>query len=128
MKDCTSLKKLELEIYDTQQDNLYNEILNLYMIRHGVDGKTLARLIGVTEPTISYWRTGKRLPKSDMLYYIAKALDLTIFERTKQFSACNTTQYLGGLATYLRTAVQDGCGDDELGVIKLVLERLPEIE
>ena len=47
-------------------------------IQAGMEQKELADAVGVTQPHVSNWESGKRIPTTAMLPAIAKALGCTV--------------------------------------------------
>lgn len=57
--------------------SIFSERVNKLMCHYKLSQKELAAKVGVTESAMSYYVQGKRVPRSDILTKIAKALNTT---------------------------------------------------
>ena len=59
-------------------NNIFGKRLKIAMKVKGIKNKELAKAVCLTDCTISFYRTGRKLPNLDNAFYIAGALGVSL--------------------------------------------------
>jgi len=117
----------EALIYKLETWRPFADILGVYFTRQNMQQQALAACADSSNPSVSYWLRGERLPTIDILYKLGSCLGCDIQQQRNLLNAWLVTQQYRDLATYLRQAVEQGdehAIEDAILLVKAILGNL----